>query len=347
MDFQNTTTDDLLAALPVGDEDDRWELKSAAYLDPQRRGDLKKELGKQVSAFANSGGGNLVFGISTTRQIEPCPSTVGRQTMKDFLATLVEQSVEYPIRDFRIHPVAISSDRTQFIYVIAINDSLAAPHQAKDERQYYYRIDGHSKAAPHFYVELLRSRYTKAVVEALFDGCNPSFLLKRSDKAYEEVTMRVYSRILLRNMSQQIAHPCGVRVCIDPVSQWVTGMHGPSLSGFELLQPDEKSPLFPTLTVPLNVMLTTKIVIGQDNIESLCIKAWNELRFTMQALSHNYAGPNVDIFPCQLIPCGDTLVLNALRQQMQSNEKAKERVAQTVNELKESMRRVGASLDIR
>ena len=97
MEFENLTTDLLLAALPIDREDDRWELKSAQYLDPSKRGELKKELGKQVSAFANSGGGYLVFGLSNDRKLEACDVTVGRQPMKDFLGTMVEQSVEYAL----------------------------------------------------------------------------------------------------------------------------------------------------------------------------------------------------------------------------------------------------------
>jgi len=163
VDFATITAEGLLAALPP-DEDDRWELKSAAYLESQKRNELKKELGKQVSAFSNSGGGHLVFGVSNDKKLEPCPTVVGRQPMKDYLSTMVEQSVEHPTRHYRVHAVPFRDDPTKAVYVIEVQDSPAAPHQAKDERAYYYRIDGHSKPAPHFHLELLRNRFTKAVL---------------------------------------------------------------------------------------------------------------------------------------------------------------------------------------
>lgn len=166
MDFKSMTADDLLAVLPPS-EDDHWEFKSAIYLTNQSRGELKKELGKQVSAFANSGGGYLVFGLSDDRQLESCEQAVGRQPMKDFLATMVEQSVEYPIRHFQVHRIPFANEPAMSVFVVAIEDSPAAPHQAKEERIYYYRIDGHSKPAPHFHVELLRNRMTKAVLQVM------------------------------------------------------------------------------------------------------------------------------------------------------------------------------------
>ncbi|MCC7337859.1 MAG: ATP-binding protein [Pirellulaceae bacterium] len=162
IDFTKLDSNGLLQLLPP-DEDDRWEFKSAEIL--KNKGELKAELGKQVSAFADSGGGYIAFGISDSRLVEPCDQQVGRQSMSDYLSVLVEQSVEYPIRDFRIHRVPVAADTTQSVYVLEIKDSPAAPHQAKIEKTYYYRIDGHSKPAPHFHLELLRNRHTKSVLE--------------------------------------------------------------------------------------------------------------------------------------------------------------------------------------
>lgn len=200
------TTDDLMTALPAA-EDDYWELKSSIYLTPQRRGDLKRELGKQVSAFANTGGGALVFGISDTRQIEECELLVGRQSMKDFLSTMVEQSVEYPIRHFKIHQIPFTSDRAKSVFVLEIEDSPAAPHQAKDERCYYYRIDGHSKPAPHFHVELLRARMTKAVLE--IDEIDYQF---QTPSTGERPQLNLLLNVRVRNSSMQAATSWGVHV---------------------------------------------------------------------------------------------------------------------------------------
>ncbi len=168
IELTTVTTDQFLEHLPPA-EDNRWEYKSASLLEQKNKNDFLKELSKQISAFANSGGGNLVFGICdpktvAAKTIEPCEQLVGRQSMKDYLATMVEQSVEYPLQDFRVHRIPLTGDATKSIFVIEVGDSLAAPHQAKADKHYYYRIDGHTKPAPHFYVELLQKRETRSVL---------------------------------------------------------------------------------------------------------------------------------------------------------------------------------------
>ena len=205
MDLDKMTAEELLDKLPP-DEDDRWEFKSKSFLDPKNKGDLRKELGKQVSAFANSGGGNLVFGVSKTRQIEHCEQQVGRETMKDYLATMVEQCVEQPIRHFRVHRIPLTDDATQSLFVIAIEDSPAAPHQAKDERNYYYRIDGHSKPAPHFHLELLRNRMSRAVLEIT----NIDYAVKSIDS--KQAQLHVALKVSVENKSLQCATAWGIYV---------------------------------------------------------------------------------------------------------------------------------------
>lgn len=163
MDFKSATAEDVLAAIPL-DEDDRWEIKSAMLLDPKKKSELIGEIGKQTSAFGNSGGGNLVFGISKTRDLEECPALAGTTSMKDHLTNLIEQHVEYPMRHFRVHPCPFAKDKEKRIYVIEYEDSPAAPHQSKADKHYYYRLDGQSKPAPHFHVELLRNRFTKSAL---------------------------------------------------------------------------------------------------------------------------------------------------------------------------------------
>jgi Schlafen, AlbA_2 len=347
MDFHTITTDDLLAALPVGDEDDRWEIKSASLLDSQKRGELKQELGKQVSAFANSGGGYLIFGISKQRQIESCPAMVGRQTMKDFLATMVEQSVEYPIRDFRVHPVAHSGDNTKLVFVVAINDSPAAPHQAKDERQYYYRIDGHSKPAPHFHVELLRNRYTKANVEAFFGNCNATFplIIEKVDK--DDVKMCLNFRFEMHNTSNSIASPCGLRVFIDnsripheSALVWTIAVKPPvPLLIGHTFQPD--SLLFPTIKLPISFGLEAHFSAKDGDIKIQCVTAWHNLSFNYQALSQNYAGPISRCSPSEEFGVhGEEMVVLALQEHKEQRVRLKESAARVSAELVESLKNI-------
>ncbi|TWU66844.1 Divergent AAA domain protein [Crateriforma conspicua] len=217
MDFKSLDAESLIDAIPDA-EDSRWELKSASLLEPQNKGDFKKELGKQVSAFANSGGGNIVFGITDgSRALEACPITVGRQPMEDYLSTMVEQSVDYPLRCFQVHRIGFRNNENSAIFVIQIDDSPAAPHQAKGECQYYYRIPGHSKPAPHFHLELLRSRETKCIVDpqvSFVDWDMPWIMLKGRTMSFKFI-------VLVQNQASFVAMPVGVSLHGQfPESNW-------------------------------------------------------------------------------------------------------------------------------
>lgn len=166
MNFNGMKTDELLACIPQDDENDQWELKGAQLLEPSNTTALKNMLGKQVSGFANSGGGQIIIGIDETdRAIQNCELTRGRQSMKDFLANEVYQCVSNPLSDFRVFRIEESGAPGNSIYLIKIGDSQAAPHQANFDKKYYQRIDGHTKPAPHFYIELLRNRTTRTLLE--------------------------------------------------------------------------------------------------------------------------------------------------------------------------------------
>lgn len=302
MDFARLTAEDILDALHPGDEDNRWEWKSSVLLSPAQKGELKKELGKQVSAFANSGGGNLVFGISTTRVLEPCEMKVGRQSMKDYLATMVEQSVEHPIRHFRIHQIPFRANPNQAIFVVEIGDSPAAPHQAKDERAYYYRIDGHSKPAPHFHLELLRNRMTKAVLSILEVGHTVDFpaytssqkrLIISPDGSAKEVSnisLNVRLSIKISNLSKQIANPYALRLSGDFTTlEWDVDQDKQSLLNGILLR-THSSLLFPLTSDVHEVNVHTSIADDEPELLAKLASRLASLEIQLQPLSQDYAG---------------------------------------------------------
>lgn len=285
MDFGSFTTDDLLAALPPA-EDDLWELKSAVLLEKQRRGELKKELGKQVSAFANSGGGNLVFGVSDARELETCEQSVGRQSMKDFLATMVEQSVEYPIRCFQVYRIPFKNDPDNSVFMVAIEDSPAAPHQAKEERIYFYRIDGHSKPAPHFHIELLRNRMTKAVLQIV----DTDYVLQGAEYRGECPRLTVALKVTVENQSLQSATNWGVHIkhCREDY-RWTVGHEDKALTQGVCIH-GEQPVLLPSerATVTVHITGQSSPYHGMRPILGF-VKLWEQFGVHIRALSQNHA----------------------------------------------------------
>lgn len=228
MDFSHMTAEDLLAELPNA-ENTQWEFKSASVLLPSERGAFKKELGRQVSAFANSGGGYLAIGISDPnngqRQLEACPQLVGNQAMKDYLSTLTRISVDRPISAFEVHRLPFRDEGPHSIFVIDVKDSPLAPHQARELVAYYYRTDGHTIPAPHFHLELLRNRFTKATLSVAFDNWSLTSATKQGS-----FYISTHLSFVVTNTSMQYAKDWGLLIKSDaPDNLW-------SINGRKLLE---------------------------------------------------------------------------------------------------------------
>ena len=87
-------TEAQVEALPNG-EHDFFERKSGVLVsDPE----FRKDMGKAISALANSGGGHIVLGVRDDRTfdgVEPLKS--GRTSMRDWLEQVVPNLVAFPL----------------------------------------------------------------------------------------------------------------------------------------------------------------------------------------------------------------------------------------------------------
>jgi len=168
MNFEKMTTDELKDEMPPN-ETTKWEYKDAALLLKEHRDKLKTELEVQTSAFANSGGGFLVFGVKKgDLSFQPCPLTEGNgkgEPMEEWLAKRIQTSVEYPLFGVKVHPIKFTNDPENAVFVVEFPDSPKAPHQAKTDKKYYWRTNYASEPAPHYFLDALRSRPSKATLE--------------------------------------------------------------------------------------------------------------------------------------------------------------------------------------
>jgi hypothetical protein len=168
------TEEDVLN-LPEG-EHDFFERKAGRLFND--KGNLYAALAKALSALANSGGGHLILGQENNGMIDGIPSHDGRTPIREWLEQKAPYFVAHPLQTFRVHTAVESATGSaippgKVLVVIDVGDSHLAPHQAivpKDNPQYYCRMGGHSVPAPHYLVEALRNRLTKAVLEAQLDS---------------------------------------------------------------------------------------------------------------------------------------------------------------------------------
>ncbi|MCI0378779.1 MAG: ATP-binding protein [Gemmataceae bacterium] len=99
----------------------------------------KNEISKDVSAFANSAGGALVYGIEENGNI---PTSVDAgidpsDITKEWLDQVINSRIQRRIDGVRINQIALSSNRPgRVAYVVSIPQSMRAPHQAADKKFY-------------------------------------------------------------------------------------------------------------------------------------------------------------------------------------------------------------------
>lgn len=137
------TEDEVLRLIGVGQEEYlELEFKRKASLTNSETN--KNELSKDVSAFANTVGGTIIYGLEE----DPAPPHKAvkidpidpRLVTKDWLEQVINSRIQPRIPGMRIHSVALSRTAPgSVVYVVSIPDGATA-YQAADQK-YYKRFN--------------------------------------------------------------------------------------------------------------------------------------------------------------------------------------------------------------
>ncbi len=99
----------------------------------------KKEISKDVSAFANAAGGTIVYGVRENGQI-PTEIDGGvdvADISKEWLENVINSTIQPRIDGTHINQIALSARPERVLYVVEIPQTMAGgPHQASDHRCY-------------------------------------------------------------------------------------------------------------------------------------------------------------------------------------------------------------------
>lgn len=169
--------EDYLLGLPL--ENDTLERKGSTLLDlslPQaNEGKVLNELAKQLSAFANTGGGRVIYGLTDKGEVDHGGVSRilrGRRSTKEWLEDLIPSLTDYEIVGVNVYEITgkeadskIHSSRA--IYVVDIPDSDRAPHQSKKDYKYYVRLGAKSEPASHRLIEDIRNRAKHPIVSVI------------------------------------------------------------------------------------------------------------------------------------------------------------------------------------
>lgn len=132
--------------------------RSATFEKPLQ--DVKTDLSKDVSAFANSDGGVLVYGIAednTTKLPVSLDNGVDHKVWtRERIESLINAHISPRIDGLEVVQIRLSTD--QSAYVVAVPKSSRGPHQERVSFRYYKRFNFSSEPMEDYEISDVRNR---------------------------------------------------------------------------------------------------------------------------------------------------------------------------------------------
>ena len=197
------------------------ELDYKASPSLQKTDKSKKEISKDVSAFANSSGGVLVYGVEENDRGIPSTIDSGSNPLeisKEWLEQVINSGVHPRIEDLHINQIErANSEPRRVLYVVTIPQAMTrAPHQASDKR-YYKRFNFESVPMEDYEVKdvLRRATSPDLYFTMSLDSKNETSIALDISKCFE-------LNIIVENESVEPANHAVMSIFIDPRLHVVT-----------------------------------------------------------------------------------------------------------------------------
>ena len=171
------------------------EVEENIHLDYKAAGSLskepkkKEEIAKDVSAFANSDGGIIVYGIEEKEHKASSISYIdGNIYTKEWLEQVVQDNIQRRIDDLIIFPIREDGDILKTIYIVKIPRSYNAPHMSAD-KCYYKRNNFRSVKMEEYEIRDLFNRISIPKLELV--GCR----LHKYEETENHVIYNLFAKI--------------------------------------------------------------------------------------------------------------------------------------------------------
>lgn len=196
------TEADILSLIEVrAEESVNMEFKASGSLAKEDKKTI--EIGKDVSAFANSGGGIIIYGLSEKDHVADALSFIdGNLITKEWLENIINGKITRPISDVNIYPIRFDNKFEKSVYVVKIPASSVAPHMNCNQK-YYKRNNFSAEAMLEYEVRNLYSRTTHSELEIEEVKIETPY----GDTAAQVLTNLYFNiKFQVRNISDQIEH---------------------------------------------------------------------------------------------------------------------------------------------
>src|SRR5690606_34903955 len=136
--------------------------------DSLQRNDKKtNEISKDVSAFANSDGGMIIYGIMEDKVNRHLPDSIDpinrKEISKEWLEQIIQSKIRPRISGIVIHSITVNEESDLVVYAIEIPKSNTA-HQAND-RKYYKRFNFNSEPMYDYEIRDILNRTKSPIID--------------------------------------------------------------------------------------------------------------------------------------------------------------------------------------
>jgi predicted HTH transcriptional regulator len=184
LDKEDISEQDILTLISLGTEESiNLDFKSADSLSLNDK--KKAEIAKDVSAFANSAGGYIVYGISEeghkASSISPIDGTI---FTKEWIEQVIQSRIQRKIDGLSIKPIRINQDLKQSVYIVGIPESPSAPHMTSDKK-FYKRFNFESVQMEEYEIRNLYNRKEKT--KLIIDNIITTREIEYEDEGYGKI----------------------------------------------------------------------------------------------------------------------------------------------------------------
>jgi len=123
------------------------QIEEGLTLDYKRDLNSNREIAKDMSAFANTEGGTLIYGISSKDRIPTALSWIEGDSIEEKIQNIAATAIYPKIEGIAVSRYPNPSSENQAIYVVQVPKSTHAPHMS--DNRYYKRHGSISMAMDH------------------------------------------------------------------------------------------------------------------------------------------------------------------------------------------------------
>lgn len=205
----------------------------------QKNDECKKQISKDVSAFANAGGGTILYGIVEEKNY-PIKIDEGfdpYETTKEWLDQVINSTINRKIEGIVIKQIEIDRGDGRVIYTVQVPQSNRAPHQAIDKR-FYTRRNFISEPMEEYEIRdvLLRKQTPDLTLDLFFRRHEARIDAFPLSLVNSETTHSIEFNGILRNEG-------GGEVEVAIITFLMDARLNPSIASKELILKDNDSPI--------------------------------------------------------------------------------------------------------